>query len=216
MQVTLNNAKVEAESGQTILELCKKNNIKIPTLCHEKGFENEARCRLCVVEADGKIVTSCNTPVKEGMVINTETDKIQRYRRLITELTSAEHKECFIGVRQHELCEIISDVGLREMRFEPRRKEKIDEGKAVIRNNKICVLCGRCVQACRKQDVNVIDFAFRSYHAKIAPYFDHDLGEVYCTHCGQCVLSCPVDAIKEKDSIKDVEKALKSKSKKVI
>lgn len=216
MQVTLNNKKVKAEERQTILELCRKNNIKIPTLCYEEDFETEARCRLCIVEADGRIVTSCNTPIKENMVIKTETEKVQKYRKLITELTAAEHKECFIGVKKHELCKIISDVGLREIRFEPRKRERIDRGSAIVRNNKICVLCGRCVQACKKQDVTAIDFAFRSYHTMVTPYFDKDLGEIYCTYCGQCVLSCPVDAIKERDSIKDVEKVLKSKKKVIV
>jgi iron-only hydrogenase group A len=216
MKVTLNGKKVRADKGQTILELCKKNNIDIPTLCYEQGFEPEARCRMCIVEVDGSIVTSCNTPVKQDMVIKTNTKKILKYRKLMTELTAAEHTECFIGVKQHELCKIISDVGLRHIRFEPRRKEKIDVGKAIVRDDKRCVLCGRCVQACKKQATGAIDFAFRSYHTRVVPYFDHDLGEIYCTNCGQCVLSCPVDAITEKDSIKEVEKALKSKNKKVI
>lgn len=216
MQIILNNKKVKAEKAQTILELCKKNNINIPTLCHEENFEPEARCRMCIVEADGRIVTSCNTHVKQDMVINTNTPKILKYRKLITELTAAEHSECFIEVKQHELCKIIGDVGLREIRFEPRREKRKDIGKAIVRDDKRCVLCGRCVQACRKQATGAIDFAFRSYHTRVIPYFDHDLGEIYCTACGQCALSCPVDAIKEKDSIKDVEKALKSKNKKVI
>lgn len=215
MQVMLNNKKVKAEKAQTILELCRKNNIKIPTLCYEEDFEPEARCRLCLVEANGKIVTSCNTYVKENMVIKTKTKKVQRYRKLITELTAADHTECFIGVKEHELCRIISDVGLRDIRFEPRRKKRTDVGKAIVRDDKMCVLCGRCVQACKRQAVGAIDFAFRSYHTRVIPYFDYDLSQIYCVKCGQCVLSCPVDAIKEKDSIKDVEKVLKS-GKKVI
>lgn len=216
MKVILNNKKVKAEKGQTILDLCRKNKIKIPTLCYEEGFELEARCRLCLVDADGKIVTSCNTPVKENMVIKTNTKKVKRYRRLITELTAAEHKECFIGLKRHELCKIISDVGLRDIRFEPIRKKRIDVGKAIVRDDKRCVLCGRCVQACKKQAIAAIDFAFRSYHTRVIPYFDYDLSQIYCVKCGQCVLSCPVDAIKEKDSIKDVEKALKSRKKVIV
>ena len=71
MRITINNKEIECQGDKTILDVAKENNIEIPTLCYQEGFEPKSVCRICVVEVNNKMLPSCSTKVKEGMVINT-------------------------------------------------------------------------------------------------------------------------------------------------
>ena len=77
MKITLNGKNIKCEQGKTILDICKENNIKIPTLCLMEGLKSEARCRLCLVELNGKLVTSCSTYPYEGCKIITDSKRIK-------------------------------------------------------------------------------------------------------------------------------------------
>ena len=219
MQVTINNKKYRCKEGETILDAAKRNNICIPTLCYQEDFRSSARCRMCVVEADGRIVTSCSTKVCDGMNVFTETEKVLRYRKLNAELLMAQHQDsCFVGNKNHDLCKIAKDVGLREVRFKPRKDVMMDiKGSSIARHNEKCIVCGRCVKTCKElQCVHAIDFASRSHHTHVTPFFEKSLGEVLCINCGQCIINCPVEAITEKENIDDVAKVLNNPKKIVV
>ncbi|MBU3942265.1 MAG: [FeFe] hydrogenase, group A, partial [Nanoarchaeota archaeon] len=213
MKITINNKEFECHEDQTILEVARENNIEIPTLCYQEGFEPSSVCRVCVVEVDNKLLPSCSTKVKDGMIINTESKKVLEARKINTELLMSKHvQSCFVESKEHELCKIAKDVGIRQVRFNNHKKVYIvDKGIAIITDNNKCILCGRCVQACQMQNVNAIDFAYRSYHTKVTPAYENKLDDSVCVNCGQCLLACPVNAIYEKDDTKEVLKALKSK-----
>jgi len=213
MKITINNKEIECHEGQTILNVAKENNIEIPTLCYQENLEPSSVCRICVVEANNKLLPSCSTKVKEGMIVNTESKKVLEARKINTELLMSKHiTTCFIETKEHELCNIARNIGIRQIRFaETKKIHIIDKGIAIITDNNKCILCRRCVQACQMQNVNAIDFAYRSYHTKVTPAYENKLDDSVCVNCGQCLLACPVDAIYEKDDTKDVLKALKTK-----
>ncbi len=210
MKITINNKEIECHEGQTILNVA---NIEIPTLCYQENLEPSSVCRICVVEANNKLLPSCSTKVKEGMIVNTESKKVLEARKINTELLMSKHiTTCFIETKEHELCNIARNIGIRQIRFaETKKIHIIDKGIAIITDNNKCILCRRCVQACQMQNVNAIDFAYRSYHTKVTPAYENKLDDSVCVNCGQCLLACPVDAIYEKDDTKDVLKALKTK-----
>lgn len=219
MKIKVNGNPVECDESKTLLTILRENGIRIPTLCFQEGLEPEARCRLCIVEASGKLVTSCSAYPREGMEISTESERVKKARLINTELLmSSNLKECFIENKRHELCKIIEELEIGRPRFSQKEKKySVDLGAAVVRDDNRCVNCGRCVAVCSKiQATYAIDFARRGHREHVAPYSEHLLQDVACTKCGQCIAACPVGAISEREHLGEVIKVLRDKKKKVI
>lgn len=218
MKVKVDGKELEFDKSRYIAQNLKAHGFKVPGLCFQEGLEPEERCRLCVVEVEGKLITSCSHYPKEGMEITTNSEKVKRARLVNAELLMSEHVQtCLIENKEHELCRIIEDLGLKKTRFDPTKKYKVDLGASVVRDDNKCVNCGRCVAVCAKvQATYAIDFAMRGNNEHVAPYSDYDLTDVACTKCGQCIAACPVGAISEREHIKEVIAALKDKKKHVV
>ncbi len=215
MRIKVDGKDFEVKPDENLLVNLNNLGFNIPSLCYMPGLKPEARCRMCVVEVNNKLITSCSHYPKEGMEVFTDSERVRRARKINAELLLAEHKDSCS--QEHELCKIIDELALRETRFEPLKDYKLDLGEAIIRNNNLCINCGRCVQVCTNiQSVNAISFAFRGHEEHVTPVFEKDLSEVACTFCGQCLISCPVGAIKEREHLNEVLKALKDKKKHVV
>ncbi len=218
MKISLNNKNIEVDPGKSLLEICRENNINIPTLCYQEGLKPGGRCRVCLVEVDGKLVTSCTEKPKENSKIITNSEKVLKARKMNIELIMAGHiTTCSIDKDAHDLCGMLEEIGLTGIRFEPIRKYKEDLGSSVVRNDNKCINCGRCIRTCAEiQAVYAIDFASRGYNEHVAPYCEHNLADVACIKCGQCILHCPVGAIHEREHLHEVMEVLKNKKKHVI
>ena len=224
VKLTIDGKEIEVEEGKTILEAARMINIDIPTLCFLKDINEVGECRMCVVEVEGRrgFATSCIQKVEEGMVVHTNTEKVIEARRLVLDLILSNHdRECLTCTRNGncELQKLAQEFNLDEIEYKGERTpHEIDDlSPSIVRDFNKCVLCRRCVATCKKvQGVGAIDCAGRGFTSCVSTAGNNSLANVNCTLCGQCIESCPVGALKEKDSTKEVWRALKDEDKYVV
>ncbi len=218
MKIILNGKNIKCKEGKTILDICKEHNIKIPTLCFIEGLKPEARCRLCLVELDNKLVTSCSTYPYEGCKIITDSKRIRKARSINAELLMAGHvKTLSVDEMENDLYKVIRDLGMTRIRFEPIIKYKQDLSESIIRDDNKCINCGKCIRVCGEiMGVHAISFQGRGHYEHVSPYNNHPLNNVACIKCGQCIAACPVGAIYEREHLFEVIQALKNKKKHVV
>ena len=224
VNVKINGIAVSVPKGSTILEAARYAGVEIPTLCYLKDINEIGACRICVVEATGArgLVTACVYPVAEGMEIQTNTARVQKARRTTLELLLSTHeKKCLSCVRSGdcELQQLCRDYGVEDSgRYDGFRPHYEPDTSAahLVRDNNKCVLCRRCVAACRQQYVSVIGPNDRGVDTHIACAFEKPLNDVPCVSCGQCIVVCPTGALTEKDDTDKIWEALADKSKHVI
>ena len=224
VNVKVNGIAVSVPKGSTILEAARAAGVEIPTLCYLKEINEIGACRICVVEATGArgLVTACVYPVNEGMEITTNSEKVQKARRTTLELILSTHeKKCLSGVRSGdcELQKLCRDYGVEDSgKYDGFRPvyEKDESAAHLVRDNNKCILCRRCVAACRQQFVSVIGANDRGIDTHIACAFEKPLDDVPCISCGQCIVVCPTGALTEKDDTDKVWAALNDPTKHVV
>ena len=224
LELNINNKNISVENGTTILQAARIAEIEIPTLCHLECKTPLGACRVCLVEVEGtqNLMASCATPVRNGMVVETNSQKVRHARKTIVELLLSEHKgNCQFCDRSDdcELKALAHKVGIRGDRFfVDEETPSLDESTAaLIRDPGKCIKCRRCITICNEvQQVGAIFPQYRGYETEIAPAFARDLGTVACVQCGQCAAVCPVGAIIEKDHIAGVWAALENPDKHVV
>ncbi|MBR5152192.1 MAG: [Clostridia bacterium] len=220
----INGQELTVPKDYTVLEAAREAGIDIPTLCYLKDVSKTGSCRMCVVEVKGarNLQAACVYPVAEGIEVFTNTPKVRRSRKVTLELLLSNHdRKCLTCARNRncELQTLAEELGIDEIHYEGERLEhELDAlSPSIVRDNNKCVLCRRCVSACKTiQTVAVIDATERGFKTTIASPFNKSLGEVPCVNCGQCIVACPVGALREKDATDEVWEAIGNPEKTVI
>lgn len=208
-EVTLkiNGQEVRVEKGTTILEAAKQAGIYVPVLCYHPFLPLEEACRICVVEDNrgewSTLVAACVFPVRNGMVIETDSEMVIEARRTILELLLSDHPNACMTCQATSECELQDLVFLYQAKLTAyegeRHKYPVDSDPnphLFVDMNK-CVLCRRCIRACHDiQGADIWTKAGRGFDQRIATAFDLPLIEAGCELCGHCADFCPVDAIK--------------------
>ncbi|RNC71439.1 MAG: bidirectional hydrogenase complex protein HoxU [Desulfuromonadales bacterium] len=208
--LTINDELVSGRRGESLLQVIREHGIELPTLCHMEGLSERGGCRLCIVEVEGspRPLPACTTMAREGMVIRTHTERINRYRRMIAELLLAERNHycaVCVSIGHCELQKVAADLGVDHVRYEylsPKLGMDLSHERFGIDHNR-CILCTRCVRVCEEvEGVRTWDVANRGVKSLIFADLDYRWGEsVSCTSCGKCVQVCPTGALFTKGAV---------------
>lgn len=179
MRVLIDDKECEASYGEYLLQVAKRNNIYIPTLCHSEALPGEGSCRLCIVEVidkgHRKVVTSCIYPITKEITVVTNSKRIMNMRKTIIRLLSAR---------------VPNNETVRKLREEFDIKDLTRFSKDNIEQ---CILCGLCVKACEKLGTSAISAVNRGVTKKISTPYDEP--SLVCIGCGACAYVCPTKAI---------------------
>lgn len=187
IHLKINQKSVEVEEGTTLLAAADKVGINIPTLCSHKALSPYGACRICMVEIveGGRpgLVASCQYRASDGLVIQTDSEKVHKTRRTMLELALAKSPDA------EDVQKLAKEYGVGEPRFQ---RKKHDD----------CILCGLCVRMCQERmGQTVIGFVGRGNERTVGPAFDRT--SPVCMGCGACSFVCPTNAISEKELCKN-------------
>jgi len=220
----INGQEITVPEGTTILEAARMKNIDIPTLCYLKGINEIGACRMCLVEIAGAraLQAACVYPVANGIEVLTNSPKVQKARKVNLSLILSDHnRECTTCVRSEncELQALSKELDVDDIPYQGAKSgHTIDDmSTSIVRDETKCILCKRCQSVCNQvQGVGVLGAVGRGFNSQVQPVFGRSLAEVGCINCGQCIINCPVGALKEKSNIQDVWDAINDPTKTVI
>ena len=224
IKIQVNNREIDANPGEMLLESLNRAGIKVPTLCYMKDLFPTGACRMCVVDVEGVpgLVPSCAFPVREGLKIQTHSERAVRARKTILELLLSNHPDdCLYCSRNGEchLQDLSEELGVRQRRYTGlKSNHKPDTSSpSIVRDPNKCILCGKCVRTCEEiQSVAAIDFVGRGSKTTVSPAFNRGLNVSSCVDCGQCILACPTGALTEKSKFKEIFAAIDDPKKFVV
>ena len=200
--IKVDGADVSVADGSTVLDACKAAGVETPTLCYSDNLTPVNVCRVCVVELEGSrtLIPSCSRQAEEGMVVNTDSQRVRHSRKMVLEFLGSSVDLSQAG----ELNEWADHYGADPERF-GQAAERIVEAVKVqddlyIRDYDKCVLCYKCVEACGDdaQHTFAIAVSGRGFAARISTEFDVTLPDSACVYCGNCVAVCPTNALQFK------------------
>jgi len=222
-QVTINidGKDCQAKEGEFILNVARANGIFVPALCYLTRCSPTLACRLCLVEADGKQVYSCNAKVKDGMVIKTSTDNIEKERTAIIEVYDVNHPlQCGVCDQSGE-CELQNYNIYQNIQRQDYAVRDVHRPASVWGVMKydpgLCIVCEKCVTVCKdmigsqalstvKRGADALDKDFKATMPKDAYAMWNKLNksligfdEDKCIECGECISVCPVGALVSTD-----------------
>ncbi|NLE07629.1 MAG: 4Fe-4S binding protein, partial [Dehalococcoidales bacterium] len=215
VNLTIDSIPVTVPEGTTILNAAKTVGVVLPTLCYMEDINDIGACRICVAEIEGreKLVTTCNTPVSEGMVVMTNSPRARQARRVNVQLILSQHDcNCPTCIRSTNcaLQKIANDLGIISQPYSKEVPEKDwDMTFPLIKDDSKCIKCMRCIQVCDKiQSVGIWGLANTGSRTTIDVTWDRDINDSDCVLCGQCITHCPTGALSERDDTMKAFRAL--------
>jgi len=227
INLTINGKSVTVPSDYTILKASEVAGVDVPRLCFLEKIHEEGNCRVCVVKVEGQkgLKPACKTQVSEGMYITTDSKDVYDSVSSNLELLAANHKfECWKCSRETN-CEFldllrrfsVDNNYSNEEVFKHKDTLLNDSSKSIVIDSSKCILCGRCVSACEHYTgLGILNYNRRGSTTYVGPALFHNLEDAGCIYCGKCIQSCPTGALREKDDIKPLERALRDSTKTVI
>ncbi len=223
-EVALNIDGVAASvpEGSTILEACRSVDKPQPTLCYLENLTPVNACRVCVVEVENNrlLVPSCSRPVEEGMVVNTDTERVRHSRKMVFEFVASSVQ---MDLVDEETREWMDYYGADPSRYGNPAASSLDrdsrhpghhpipdgpeaanvhqpikvDNDLYVRDYSRCILCYKCVEACGEDAQNSFAIAVsgRGFDARISTEFDTPLTNSACVFCGNCIGVCPTGAL---------------------
>ncbi len=235
MQIKINDKIYDCQEGETVLAVCQRNGIRIPTLCnHDDLLSSGGVCRLCLVKVKdhSQLTTSCQLTVADGLEIVTEDDDIEKARKINLELLWADHAGKCAHCLKNGNCELqnlakeykldVFDFVPEIKKFDEEQKLRalkeslkgriVDNGNpSIARDNQYCIECGRCIRVCTQiQTIGEYSMSGRSIQTSVGTACNVPMD---CILCGQCANVCPTAAITEKDEVLKLEELMEDKSK---
>lgn len=195
--------------GETVLGAARRLGIDIPSLCHHERIGPEGGCRMCLVECEGeaRLLAACNTALRPGMAVRTDSERLLRLRRSILSLIIGEHAEGrFVpSARGNEVEVLMERLGVEGSVFGHRAPgpETVDDSHPYMRfDRSLCIDCRRCLHACELiQGQFVYGIEGRGGARRLIFGPSSRFADSPCTACGACVDHCPTGAITDRDRI---------------
>ena len=211
----IDNVTLEVSENTTILEAAKQAGINIPTLCYFKELNEIGACRVCVVEVEGedRLVAACNTKVRDGMVVLTNSPRVREARKVNVELILSEH-DCYcpacVRSGNCKLQDVANDLNILDLAYDRAPERNAPDGNfPLIRTASKCIKCMRCVQVCDKvQSLNIWEVKGTGGRTTIGVKGNKKIWDTDCSLCGQCITHCPTGALRERDDTQKVWDAL--------
>lgn len=216
LTVTVNNRPVVVDEGRSVLHACKEAGAHVPTLCYHPMLSVVGHCRVCLVEANGKLVPSCATKAQEGAKYFTHSPAVVSSVRQNLQFLRCRHPNACMTCDVNGHCEfqrLAQRFNAQEILptvFHHDRSTVVDHSSsAVHRDMNKCVLCSRCIRACSEvQGMNILGMVGRGETERVTTVNDLPLNQTACISCGQCTAVCPVGALIEKPATHDVRDLL--------
>ena len=220
VELTIDGSKVHVPKGTSLMRAAAGAGINVPKLCATDSLEPFGSCRLCLVEIDGRKGTpaSCTTPAEPGMVVHTQTPKLQKLRKGVMELYISDHPLDCLTCSANGNCELqdmAGVTGLRNVRYgaagttldgvcgSHHTDAKKDESNPYFTYDASkCIVCNRCVRACEEtQGTFALTISGRGFESRVSPGQDQPFMDSECVSCGACVEACPTATLQEKSII---------------
>jgi len=207
--LTIDGMPVTVPAGTSLMRAAVEAGVNVPKLCATDSLEPFGSCRLCLVEIEGRkgFPASCTTPADNGMVVRTQTPKLQELRKGVMELYISDHPLDCLTCSANGDCELQTQAGvtgLRNVRYgfegaNHLRDQKDESNPYFTYDPSKCIVCNRCVRACEEtQGTFALTIEGRGFESRVsAGMSGENFMQSECVSCGACVQACPTATLQE-------------------
>jgi CRP-like cAMP-binding protein/Fe-S-cluster-containing hydrogenase component 2 len=202
VDLLIDGKPVRVPEGTSVFDAARMNGTPIPTLCHLQNETPVGVCRLCLVDAGGRVLSaSCVRPVEPNMKVVTNSEKVLTARKTVLELLMSDHPTPCARQQHSGDCELETQAhaaGITQPRFAKRSvaRGRDESSLAIAVDHDACILCDRCIRGCDEIKNNfVLGRMGKGYTAGIAFDLNSPMGDSTCISCGECMVSCPTGAL---------------------